>query len=341
MYNKTRGILFFSRLLWPLSFVYGAVLHIRHFLYDRGILPSAIPPVPTLCVGNLGLGGTGKTPMVEYLLSLAGPEIRVAVLSRGYGRTTRGFQLAGPRSTAAQIGDEPMQIFTNYPQIPLAVDANRRNGIEELRRRFSPELIVLDDAMQHRSIRPTETLLLTEYTNLYTEDRLLPAGRLRDVKSRASAAGTVVVTKCPKDLDPSDRERLRSRLRLRPDQVLICCVLDYDGTVANSSGRRSLDDFKGVRGALVTGIANPLPLKDYLGKQGVEYTHFRYPDHHPFTQNEVDSFRELPWQLSTQKDYMRLSDRNLPRLYYIPVRHRALWDGEEKLKDLLRNTVRG
>lgn len=339
MYNKTGPSSLWRMLLRPLAILYSALLNGRHYLYDRGIFHSETPEVPTLCIGNLGLGGTGKTPMVEYILGLLGPAARPAVLSRGYGRQSKGFLLASPGMKSRDIGDEPLQIFTNFPEVPLAVDADRLNGIRELQRLVEPRIVLLDDAMQHRKVRSHETLLLTEYSRLYTEDELVPAGRLRDVKIRAATARTVVVTKCPEDLAQSESELLRRRLRLNNHQQLVCCTLVYESLSSGAGGNRPLEAFRGSTGAVVTGIANPAPFITYLERKGVDFRHFRYPDHHRFTDAEVDSFASLPWQLTTQKDYMRLRDRNLENLFYVRVAHKALWNGEDILKEVLNRLM--
>ncbi len=336
MYNKSKGV---GRWLLPLSWIYGGVLGLRHWMYDQRLISSFSSSVPTLCVGNLSLGGTGKTPMVEYLLSLLPTYCRVAVLSRGYGRKTRGFVLAGPDSEASEIGDEPLQIHTNFPEVPLAVDENRVRGAAELQARLRLDLILLDDAMQHRRIRPDEILLLTSYDSIYSEDMLLPAGRLRDLRSRAVVARTVVVTKCPQDLTVSEGEELKSRLRLTDGQDLVCCALEYGEVPIGLQGEADWGILTKGSGALVTGIANPEPLEAYLRTRGLDYTHYRFSDHHRFSADEIRKFTRTDWQLTTQKDYMRLMNKGIKTLYYLPVRHRALWDGESVLKNVIRRTL--
>ncbi len=336
MYNKTKGL---GRWLLPLSWLYGGILGLRHWMYDRGLLSSFSLAVPALCVGNLGLGGTGKTPMVEYLLTLVPSDCRVAVLSRGYGRRSRGFLMAGPDSLATDIGDEPMQIHTNFPEVPLAVDENRVRGAAELQSRMPLDLILLDDAMQHRRIRPDEILLLTSYDSLYTEDKLIPAGRLRDLRSRAAAAQTVVITKCPPDLTSAEGEELRKRLCLEKHQQLVFCTLEYGEGPIGAQGKANWGVLSKGSGALVTGIANPAPLQEYLRTLELDYRHFQYPDHHSFKEGEIREFTRTDWQLTTQKDYMRLVNKGLKSLYYLPVRHRALWDGESVLRNVINRLL--
>ena len=183
-------------LLFPFAILYGLVVRLRHFLYDRGWLQSKQYPFPTLCVGNLAVGGTGKTPMVEYLVRLLGEE-QVAILSRGYRRKTKGFVLADTSATALTLGDEPFQYHRKFSKATVAVCENRQEGIEQLLKRPNFQVILLDDAFQHRKVQAGLNLLLTSYSQLYTNDFLLPVGSLRDIRSRAGKAQIILVTKCP------------------------------------------------------------------------------------------------------------------------------------------------
>ena len=195
-------------LLFPIALLYHIVLTIRHKLYDWHVLKTTQFEKPVICVGNLNLGGTGKTPHIEYLIELLKDQYSVATLSRGYGRKTKGFKLAEGSSTYEEVGDEPLQYYKKHPEILVAVDADRVNGVRKLLiREKSPEAILLDDAFQHRSINAGLNLLLTEYENLYTNDFIFPAGTLRDVKSAAKRAQIIVVSKSPKELDEEEKKR--------------------------------------------------------------------------------------------------------------------------------------
>ncbi len=188
--------------LYPVSWLYGAVVIIRNKLFDWGLFRSKSFDVPVICVGNLSVGGTGKTPHTEYLIKLLHDKYQVAVLSRGYKRRTQGYVLATPQSTARTIGDEPYQMYTKFPSVTLAVDENRCHGIEKLLALKKPavDVVLLDDAFQHRYVKPGLSILLTDYHRLFCDDALLPAGRLREPVSGKNRAQIIIVTKCPQDI---------------------------------------------------------------------------------------------------------------------------------------------
>src|SRR5690606_14733525 len=229
-------------------------------------------------VGNLSVGGTGKTPMVEYLLGVLEGH-RVAVLSRGYKRRSKGFLLADASSTVLDLGDEPFQLHRKFPNLALAVDGDRRRGIETLERSVSPELILLDDAFQHRRVAPSLSILLTAHGRLYVDDWYLPTGNLRDAKGEAARADLIVVTKCPVDLSEDAREQLIRKLRPRAAQEVLFAHLAYGKRVLDGKGGgMELSALKGKRVALVTGIASPGPLLAHLESLGIAFSHFGYGD---------------------------------------------------------------
>lgn len=236
--------------------MYGLVVWIRNLLYDDHILHSTKVAIPTIGVGNLAVGGTGKTPMTEYLVSLLSKRYKVAVLSRGYGRTTKGFRLANAQDTAYTIGDEPMQIYTHFPNIPVAVCADRVKGVKRLQHLF-PDLqcVILDDAYQHRPLRCGCYILLTPYDRLYVHDHMLPWGKLRDVPSQSIRANVVVVTKCPEKMLPIDRRVVANALQLPSYQQLVFSRIVYRPLVLPGTP------------LLLTGIANPQPILTYLREQ--------------------------------------------------------------------------
>ena len=243
-------------LLAPISWIYGFVVWLRNLLYDDHILRSTKVSIPTICVGNLAVGGTGKTPMAEYLLSLLSANYKVALLSRGYGRKTRGFRLANEHDTAATIGDEPMQIHLRFPDIPVAVCADRVKGVKQLQHLY-PDLqcVILDDAYQHRSLSCGFYILLTPYDCLYTNDHMLPWGRLRDLPSQSHRANVVVVTKCPEHMQPIERRIVSNNLQLASYQHLFYSSIGYAPIAVDSTP------------LLVTGIANPMPLLHHMQQQ--------------------------------------------------------------------------
>lgn len=313
---------FLSLLTAPLSLLWYAVAVLRGRLFDGGILHSESFDIPTICVGNLAVGGTGKTPHVEYILKLLhGHGYRVAMLSRGYGRKTRGYVLADDSHTAAEIGDEPFQIRRNCPFATVAVCEKRVEGIRQLLRlQPRPEVIVLDDAYQHRYVKAGFNVLLTDASRLYTHDRLLPWGRLREPASAASRAHVIVVTKC--------REGQRPVLEVAPGQSLyysqICYAPNYpiDGALP-----RIPLSYAGRRVLLIAGIANPEPLAEYVRHQGAEEVRvLSFPDHHDFDASDYGRIHQVwkqfastlsdglaPMALTTQKD----ASRFLYRLQYL------------------------
>lgn len=308
-------------LLFPIVPVYFAVTWLRNLLYDKGIKVSKEYSFPVLCVGNLSTGGTGKTPMVEYLVRLLSPTKNVATLSRGYKRVSRGYVLAGPDDTVDTIGDEPLQYYKKFKNINVAVDESRQNGISKLRSTIKPqpEVILLDDAFQHRKVKAGLNILLTSYDNLYYKDIVLPTGNLREPKSGADRAQIIVVTKCPKDLSTVDKENIKSKIKPKAYQSLFFSSIKYSDNVLSSNSEISLDQVP--KFTLVTGIANAKPLVDYLTSKTLNFDHLEYGDHYNFTIKDVEVLEKKDFILATEKDYVRLYDVEIlrPKLYYIPI----------------------
>lgn len=310
-------------LLLPFAILYGLGVRLRHFLYDRGWLSSKRYPFPILCVGNLAVGGTGKTPMVEYLVRLLGQE-QVAVLSRGYRRKTKGFVLADDSATAMTLGDEPYQYHRKFPRATVAVCENRQEGIERLLENPHFKYIILDDAFQHRKVQAGTNLLLTSYDKLYTQDFLLPVGSLRDIRSRARKAQIIIVTKCP-ELTQAEQEKIIQQLKPLPSQKVYFTSIAYSDRVYSHEDSQALKDFIATPFTLVTGIANPTPLVDFLEKQGASFEHLAYSDHHHFSNRELEFLRQKERILTTEKDYVRLEGA-LSTLYYLPIETQFLND---------------
>jgi len=326
------------KLLFPFSLIYALVVSARNWCYDIGIFKSKSYLTRTICVGNLSLGGTGKTPMTEFLIRSLIPRYKVAMLSRGYKRKSSGFVLAGRTITVEDIGDEPFQIFRKFPEITVAVDANRRNGIAYLEEEIKPDVIVLDDAFQHRKVKPSYTILLTTYENLYVDDWYLPTGDLRDAKYAAQRANCIVVTKCPESLSKDEQVRIEKRLKPQPHQTVLFAYLSYDEQIFGADKKVSLSFFKDRELTLVTGIADPKPLVSYLNMKAISFDHLAYKDHHFFTNNELEFLRKKRYILTTEKDYVRLKN-DLDNLYYIPVSHAFLNNGavvlEQEIEKLM------
>ena len=310
-------------LLLPFAILYGLGVRLRHFLYDRGWLSSKRYPFPILCVGNLAVGGTGKTPMVEYLVRLLGQE-QVAILSRGYRRKTRGFILADDSATAMTLGDEPYQYHRKFPRATVTVCESRQEGIERLLENPHFKYIILDDAFQHRKVQAGTNLLLTSYDKLYTQDFLLPVGSLRDIRSRARKAQIIIVTKCP-ELTQAEQEKIIQHLKPLPSQKVYFTSIAYSDRVYSHEDSQALKDFIATPFTLVTGIANPTPLVDFLEKQGASFEHLAYSDHHHFSNRELELLRQKGRILTTEKDYVRLEGA-LSTLYYLPIETQFLND---------------
>ncbi len=302
----------------PLSRLYGLGVFVRNMLYDEHVFVSHSVTVPTICVGNLAVGGTGKTPHVEYLLRSLAPEYKVAVLSRGYKRKTRGFLLADAQSTARTIGDEAMQIHTKFPDIPVAVCENRVHGVRQLQKRIEGlQVVILDDAYQHRALRCGFYILLTPYDRLYIDDHLLPWGRLRDTVNQSQRANAVIVTKCPPDLRPIDRRVIVNRLGLSSFQHVYFTQLDYQQP--QQTGRP----------LVVTGIAQTDYMMQYVRSLYPKAELMAFADHHAFSPADIERIarraESFDFVLTTEKDYQRLLLTDLParigeRLQVLPIR---------------------
>lgn len=328
------------KLLYPFSLLYSGVTALRNELYDHGIFKSNRYDLPVIAVGNLSVGGTGKSPMVEYLIGLLKDGRQVATLSRGYKRSTSGFYLLTGKETAAEVGDEPLQFKMKFPNVLVAVDEDRSHGIEELLKLDpKPEVILLDDAFQHRRVKADFYILLTPFENLYSKDLVLPAGNLREPKSGAKRADIVVVTKCPENISPARQQEIQKELKLEQDQKLFFSKIAYSEKVYSAEATLSLSDLLNKKVTLVTGIANPKPLVAHLRKKGLEFVHLNFPDHHNFSTSEISDLRSKECILTTEKDYMRLkNDISKERLFYLPIKTTLLENTEEfekLIKELL------
>lgn len=330
-------------LLLPLTGWYAVGVFVRNLMFEVGIKRQEAPRVMTIGVGNMNVGGSGKTPMVEYLLSLLSSRHRTAMLSRGYGRKTKGFVLDDGSGSPQRLGDEVAMVSRKFPDVVTAVCERRVEGIHQLMAMTdAPELVVLDDVYQHRYVKPTVNILLTEYQHPFTRDHILPFGNLREFRSAKQRANIVVVTKCPETLPPVEKQNLVRELDLKPYQHLFFSCLDYgtpyrltvDGRVDGEDN--PLDAVDHV--LLLTGIAHPAPLLRHV-KSHCNVTHMAFGDHHSFTSRDlkavVDKYQSLPGSkkilLTTEKDAARLSSdamdfllSSIPWLYVQPVTVRFL-----------------
>jgi tetraacyldisaccharide 4'-kinase len=272
-------------------------------------------------VGNLSVGGTGKTPMIEYLIQLLKEDYYVGTLSRGYGRQTKGFLLADETATAKTIGDEPFQFYQKFSEIIVSVGEDRQLAIEQLLQlEKSPDVLLLDDAFQHRKVKAGLNILLTSYNDLYVNDMVLPTGNLREPKSGAKRADFIIVTKCPENISVEEQEKIKSELKIESHQQLYFSSISYSDEIVSKDTKIGLEELKSKPFTLVTGIANPKPLVDYLNKKGFKFNHEAYKDHHDFSATEISELETKELIVTTEKDYMRLKDRlKHNNVYYLPI----------------------
>ncbi|MDV7187106.1 tetraacyldisaccharide 4'-kinase [Lutibacter sp. TH_r2] len=315
------------KILYPFSLLYGAITSTRNHLYNAQILTSTKFKTPTIVVGNLSVGGTGKTPQIEYLIRLLKSNFEIAVLSRGYKRKTKGFLLADEKVNAQLIGDEPYQYFTKFKNIKVAVDADRVNGIQQLIQLNNKlDVVLLDDAFQHRKVEAGFNILLTSYNDLYVDDKMLPTGNLREKVSGAERAKAIIVTKCPSDLTEEKQFEVAKRLNPTLYQTVFFTTIEYDDVIKGSS-KIKVDDLNNYEVLLITGIANPKPLTNFLKEKKVVFNHMKFADHYFFTEGDAAEI-ELKFSkiksknkiiLTTEKDYVRIFEK-FEKLHYLPIK---------------------
>ena len=335
--EKIRKIL--SPILFPISLIYGLVVYFRNRLYDYSVYKSTSFKIPIISVGNITVGGTGKTPHIEYLVEILQKDFKVATLSRGYKRTSKGFILATTQSSSSEIGDEPRQIKQKFPEVFVAVDSDRVNGINKLLE-LCPDIdvVLLDDAYQHRKVKVNQSILLIDYSRPISKDHILPFGNLREQSSEMSRANTIIITKTPSGLKPIDRRILLNEIKSYPYQDVYFTSFHYGDLmpVFNIEKKTiSIHDIKNYSILLVTGIANPKPLLDYLSENvSKNIETIQFSDHYQFTDSDIEfiekKFHELKSInkviITTEKDAMRLQifsniANNLKEnWFYLPIK---------------------
>lgn len=361
--------------LLPLSWIYGSIVRLRNWLFDIGLKKSRAFSLPVISVGNITVGGSGKTPHVEYLIRLLQDKMKVAVLSRGYKRKTRGFVLANADTTMPEIGDEPFQMHQKFPDIYVAVDAKRVRGIETLQSEEETknvDVVLLDDAFQHRYVKPGINILLVDYHRLIIYDKMLPAGRLREPLSGKSRADIVIITKCPKDLKPMEFRVLTKAMDLYPFQKLYFTCIDYDTpkgvftgnklkaiagsavqTDETSSNNQALASLKDYHVLLLTGIASPKQMEHDLKPMVKELHSLSFGDHHRFKGKDIDrineTFESLPEPriiITTEKDAVRLREADgfyesvKEGMYELPIKVSFMLEQEELFNEKIISYVR-
>lgn len=346
----------FSRfLMFPFALIYGLGLYVRNRLYDRGIMKSEKFAIPVIAIGNLSTGGTGKTPHTEYLIKLLKDRYKVATLSRGYGRKTKGFVVASKFSSVQRIGDEPRQYIQKFEDVVVSVDEKRRRGIRKLQEKFPGlEVVLLDDAFQHRALTPGLSILLTDYRQMYTKDHLLPTGNLRDLKHEARRADIIVVTKTPRIFSPITKRSLIEELKPEPAQKVFFSYLNY-GTLQPMNHAAAMNLRKKYNTLLMlAGIANTYPLEEHLTGMADELVQMVFPDHHQYTSEDLDqvtqTFSNIVTKnkvvVTTEKDAMRIRRkellthfRDIP-LFYIPIEVAFHKEDKSEFDNLILRYVR-
>ncbi len=348
-------------LLYPVSLLYGLITGIKNFLYNYNILMSEEFHLPIICVGNITVGGTGKTPHTEYITDLLRKNFKVATLSRGYKRKSHGFRIASIDSQVREIGDEPLQILRKFPDVMVAVDRNRVHGVNMiLDEAPDTEVIILDDAFQHRRITPGFSILLSDFERLIVRDHMMPYGSLRESAVNMRRADIIIISKVPENISPIQRRILVKEVDKAPYQNLYFTSMVYKDPLPvfdNISPSGNIPDLSGTEECgivLVTGIANPQPLIDYLQKSFKEIIHLSFPDHYSFKENDIltidSSFRNLksPYRylITTEKDAVRLrefiniAEALKSAFFYIPIGIKFLNDDKDEFDNLIVDYVR-
>lgn len=343
--------------LYPIAFLYWLGTSIRNWLFEIGLLnQQKFENVTVISIGNISMGGTGKTPFAEHIVRLLKDDNHVAILSRGYKRKTSGFLLSNADSTVGDIGDEPYQMKQKFPDVAVGVDAKRTRGISRMLQEVNPrpEVFVLDDAFQHRYVKPDIAILLVDYNNLVTDDHIFPIGRLREPLKAKDRANIVVVTKCPRDVKPIDLRIKGKELNLYPYQSLYFTTIDYQKITPLFAEAEELDDsqLKHYSALVVSGIAKPELFEDYTAHLCKDTKPLRYRDHHNFSPRNYQKMQDELEALAggnsiivtTEKDAMRMKcDANLPealkkRIYYIPLEIRLV-NNEDSFNKQIREYV--
>ena len=340
---------FLKIILSPISIIYGCVIYVRNFLFDKKILPSTSFKVPLICVGNIAVGGTGKTPMTEYLIKLLSRQnSRIATVSRGYRRKTKGFFIADNKTTSEKIGDEPMQLHTKFPHINVCVGEDRVNAVQQLLK-WKPDTnaIILDDAFQHMKIAAGLNILLTDFNRPFYKDYFLPIGKLRDQRLSAKRADVIVVTKCPVDLSNDDKEKIIHHIN-PVNQSIFFAAIKYGNPYHISNSEEFIMNSQ-THYLLVHGIANAASLKNYIAVFDKKFEEIKFEDHHDYTLSDVQKIMAAYQAnrdtviITTEKDGAKLKTftnllSKVP-VYLLPIETFFLFDEQEKFDNLIKDFV--
>jgi tetraacyldisaccharide 4'-kinase len=347
-------------LLYPLSLIYGMATGLRNFLFNAGILKSEKFSIPVICVGNITMGGTGKTPHTEYLAALLSSNFNVAILSRGYKRSTSDFNLVVSSSSVQESGDEPLQMARKFPGVLVAVERNRVKGIRKiLEIRPETEVIILDDGFQHRRLSPGLSVLLSDFSKPVTEDHLLPYGSLRESRNNIRRADIILITKTPENISPETRRAIKRTFEELPHQDLFFTSLKYGQPVpvynyVPQNFNSEWNSFSDNGAVLVTGIANPARFEDHLKRTFSKIIHLSFRDHHNFTEEDMKKISKAWNQLKTPVRYVITTEKDAVRLrgirgleeeiksalYYIPVEIEFLNNDKDEFDKIICDYVR-
>ena len=311
-------------LLYPLSLIYRLYTSFRNFLFDLGIIDSIVYKIPTIGIGNLSTGGTGKSIVVDYIIEKHKNKSKITTLSRGYNRNTKGFVQASKKSSAYEIGDEPFQFYSKHPEINVVVCEDRRKGMNIILKNLpNTDLCIWDDVFQHRFVKPGLMILTTTFQYPFYEDEILPIGNLREDKSSSKRADFIVVTKCPDNLSKKDKDSFIKSLKPLDNQKVFFSSLTYLKKIKSESEEIEIDVLKDDDFILVTGIADSSYLVNFLKSKGLKFKHLKYSDHYNFNKSSINKITELSINkkiLTTEKDFGRLSPKINDRdIYYIEV----------------------
>jgi tetraacyldisaccharide 4'-kinase len=334
-------------LLFPFAVLYDVVTSIRNTLYERGYKPSAEFDVPVISVGNLAVGGTGKTPMVEYLIRLLGDSYKIVTLSRGYGRSTKGIIIADQDANAKTIGDEPYQVFRKFEgKVRVAVGEERALAIAHILQEVpETEVLLLDDAFQHRKVRPSFQIVLTDYNNLFYDDLLLPAGRLRESARGAARANAIIVTKCPPTIKDEQMMMIEKAVREYSDAPVFFSIIRYGYPLPLNDANQMPSQI-----VLVSGVANHRPFEEHVSRQFSIVKHFKFRDHHSYTNSDLETIYRAAKNakaavVTTEKDAVKFDSSTISRIFtdvpvfYLPIQTEFLKNGKD-FDEMLLNVVK-
>jgi len=331
-------------LLFPFSVIYDLITSIRNFFFDIGLFKETSFKIPVIVVGNLSVGGTGKTPQIEYLIRLLKENFKLAVLSRGYKRKTKGFVLLNKDHSVQDAGDEPLQYFKKFKNIDVAVDENRVEGIDLLIKQKKTEIVLLDDAFQHRKVKGSFYILITKYDALFTNDFLLPTGNLRESKRGARRADIILIAKCPENLGLDKQKEIKNKLKNYKKEVFFTTI-SY-ATQLSGSSEILVNELKNYEVLLITGIANPAHLLNFLNEKQVNFKHLKFADHHHFSSSEIINIQKEFHKISspkkiiltTEKDYTRLVHK-LEKVSFLAIEISFLENKNERFNSIIKSHV--